>query len=120
MSSRKTFFCRNLKNGRMSFLGRCNVETVSCPGFYGLSCSKLEGFEVGVFQKLFNGYIFCFLGHLVGGYIFELFARETNLKKKRNVIQSESNILGSICNQFLKLFAASPAWRQNFDLPILI
>ena len=29
----KTFFCRNLKNGRMSFLGQCNVETVSPQGF---------------------------------------------------------------------------------------
>ena len=30
---RKTFFCRNLKNARMSFLGQCNVETASYPGF---------------------------------------------------------------------------------------
>ena len=29
--------------------------------------------------------IFCFLGHLGGGKIFEKFARETNLKKKRSV-----------------------------------
>ena len=38
-----------------------------------------------MFQKLFKGYIFCFLGHLVGRYIFELSARETNLMKKRSV-----------------------------------
>ena len=31
--SRETFFCRNLKNARMSFLGQCNVETASCHGF---------------------------------------------------------------------------------------
>ena len=59
----------------------CNVETVSCPGF----CSKVPGFEDGFFQKLFKGYIFCFLGHLVGRCIFELNARETNLMKKRSV-----------------------------------
>ena len=51
----------------------------------GLSCSKVAGFEGGLFQKLFKGYIFCFLGHLVGRYIFELNAGETNLMKKRSV-----------------------------------
>jgi hypothetical protein len=60
------FFCRNSKNGRMSFLGRCNVETVSDPGFWGLFCSKVAGFEGGLLKKLFKGYIFSFLGHLVG------------------------------------------------------
>ena len=73
----------------MSFLGRCNVEVVSPPGFQGLSCSKVEGFEGGLFQKLFKGYIFCFLGHLVGRYIFELPTRETNLMKKRSVSMLE-------------------------------
>ena len=29
LSRRETFFCRNLKNVRMSFLGQCNVETAS-------------------------------------------------------------------------------------------
>ena len=42
-------------------------------------------FEGGLFKKLFKGYIFCFLGHLVGEKMFEQFARETNLKKKRSV-----------------------------------
>ena len=85
LSSLETFFCRNLKNVGMSFLGRCNVETVSHPGFQGLSCSKVQGFEGGLFQKFFKGYIFCFLCHLVGRYIFELSAHETNLMKKRSV-----------------------------------
>ena len=49
------------------------------------SGSKDAGFEGGLFQKVFKGYIFCFLGHLVGGKLFELFARETK-KKKRSVI----------------------------------
>ena len=69
----------------MSFLGQCNVKTVLPPGFQGLSCSKVQGFEGGLFQKIFKGYIFCFLGHLFGGQLFELFARETNLKKQSSV-----------------------------------
>ena len=85
MSSLETFFCRNLKNVGVSFSGQCNVETVSPPGFYGLSCSKVYGFEGDSFQKLFKGYIFCFLGHLVGQYIFEQSARETNLMERRIV-----------------------------------
>ena len=39
-----------------------------------------------LFQKLFQGYIFCFLGDLFGRYVFEQYARETNLKKKRSVL----------------------------------
>jgi hypothetical protein len=42
----------------------------------------------GLFQKIFNGYIFCFLGQLFGGQLFELFARETNLKKQSSVLPS--------------------------------
>ena len=53
--------------------------------FANVKNSKVAGFESGLFQKLFKGYIFCFLGHLVGRYIFELSARETNLIKKRSV-----------------------------------
>ena len=41
VSSLESFFCRNLKNVRMSFLGRCNVEVVLLLGFQGLSCSKV-------------------------------------------------------------------------------
>ena len=67
LSSLETFFCRNLKNVGMSFLSQCNVDTVSRSGFQGLSCSKVAGFEGGFFQKLFKGYIFCLLGHFVGG-----------------------------------------------------
>ena len=32
LSCRETFFCRNLKNDRMSFCGQCNVDTASRPG----------------------------------------------------------------------------------------
>jgi hypothetical protein len=32
LSRLETFFCRNLKNDRMSFLGQRNVETASHPG----------------------------------------------------------------------------------------
>jgi hypothetical protein len=51
---------------------------------------KSRGLGVVLFQKLFKGYIFCFLVHSVGRYGFELFARETNLKKKRSVRQHET------------------------------
>ena len=64
----KLFFFRNLKNVGMSFLGQYNV---SPPGFQGISCSKLAALGGGLLQKLFKVYIFCFLGHLVGQYIFE-------------------------------------------------
>ena len=46
---------------------------------------KMRGLRVVLFQKLFQGYIFCFLGDSFGQYIFEQYARETNLKKKRSV-----------------------------------
>ena len=49
---------------------------------------KSRGLRVDLFQKLFKGYIFCFLVHSVDRYVFELFARETNLKKKHSVILS--------------------------------
>ena len=47
---------------------------------------KSRGLRVELSQKLFKGYIFCFLGHSVGRYVFELFAFETNLKKKHSVM----------------------------------
>ena len=37
---------------------------------------KSRGLRVVLFLKLFKGYIFCFLGHSVGRYVFELFAHE--------------------------------------------
>ena len=38
-----------------------------------------------MFQKNFYGYIYYFLGQLFGGQLFELFAREMNLKKQSSV-----------------------------------
>ena len=38
-----------------------------------------------MFQKMINGYIFYFLGQLFSGQLFELFAREMNLKKQSSV-----------------------------------
>ena len=73
----------------MSFLGQWNVETDSCLVLQGLSCSKVAGFDGGLFQKMINGYIFYFLGQLFGGQLFELFARETNLKKQSSVSYPE-------------------------------
>jgi hypothetical protein len=34
LSSQETFFCRNWKKDRLSFLGRCNVETASLAGWH--------------------------------------------------------------------------------------
>ena len=46
---------------------------------------KNRGLEGSLFQKMINGYIFYFLGHLFGGQLFALFARETKLKKQSSV-----------------------------------
>ena len=60
---------------KMTFQHFSNYNLQSCrkmcrnffvkPGNFFLQ--KFAGFEGGLFQKLFKGYIFCFLGHLVGG-----------------------------------------------------
>ena len=81
----ENFFLPKFEKWQDVFLSQCNVEIVPRPGFKGLSCSKTAGFEGGLFQKNFNGYIFYFLGQLFGGQLFELFARETNLKKQSSV-----------------------------------
>ena len=100
LSCRETFFGRNLKNARMSFLGRCNVETASCPGLQGLSCSKVAGFEGGFMHQLFKGYIFCFHVHSDGRCIFELSAHETNLMKKRSVRLWASQVCALMLMQY--------------------
>ena len=46
---------------------------------------KALGFRVVWFQKLFRDSILFLLVHSFGRYIFELFVRETNLKKKHSV-----------------------------------
>ena len=46
-----------------------------------------------MFQKIFNGYIFYFLGQLFGGQLFELFAREANLKKQSSVYHLQMMLL---------------------------
>ena len=78
-----------------------------------MSCSKVVGFEGGLFQKLFKGYIFCFLGHLVGRCIFELSARETNLMKKRSVNQR-----GTLCPTQYYL-TPTPRIFKPSDIPAL-
>ena len=88
-SSMETFFCRNLENVGMSFLGQCNVEIVPVPGFQGLSCSKTVGWRVVCSKKLSMATFFYFLGQLFGGQLFELFARETNLKKQSSVSRQQ-------------------------------
>ena len=46
---------------------------------------------------MINGYIFYFLGQLFSGQLFELFARETNLKKQSSV--NWTNILAVYCQK---------------------
>ena len=60
----------------MSYLGQCNVKTAQ----------KVRGLKGGFVPKTFQGLNFIYSGHLNGQYIFGLFARETNLKKKHSVI----------------------------------
>ena len=59
-SSRETFFFRNLKNDRMSFLGRCNVETVSRPASRASPAQKSQGLRV-VCSKNFSRPTFFFV-----------------------------------------------------------
>ena len=70
-SSLETFFCRNLENVGMSFLGQCNVE-INSPSsrLLGPLLLKNHGLEGSLFQKIINGYIFYFLGQLFGGQLF--------------------------------------------------
>ena len=46
---------------------------------------KSRGLRVVNSKKLSRATFFCFLGHSIGRYVFELFASETNLTKKRSV-----------------------------------
>ena len=60
-----------------------------------------------MFQKIINGYIFYFLGQLFGGQLFELFARETNLKKQSSV-------------RMLAIMFAFESWNLFAHLRILV
>ena len=76
-----------------------------------------------LFQKLFQGYIVCFLGDSFGRYVFEQYARETNLKKKRSVTLIELKFgpwgpdptpkVGSVWSYFLDL-SLNPKLNQFF------
>ena len=59
---------------------------------------KWQGLRLVLSKKLFKGYIFGFLGDSVARCIFEQFARETNLKKKRSV-----TFLFTVCHFFIYL-----------------
>ena len=73
MSSWETFSCRNLKNGRMSFLGQCNVETVLPPGFYISRASpaqKLQGSRVNCSKNFSRATFFVFwVTYVVDSYL---------------------------------------------------
>ncbi len=55
-----------------------------------LYCSKVARFEGGFIPKTFHGLHFLFSGEF-GQYFFELFACETNLKKKHSVSKCDKN-----------------------------
>ena len=66
--------------------------------------------------------IFCFLGDLFGQYIFEQFARKTNLKKKRRVVWVLSEIFTSksalrsdqnLSISSVRTSTCSALWRTN-------
>ena len=70
LQCRETFFCRNLKNDRMSNLGQLNVETALCLVLQGLSCSKVAGYEDGLFIKFSRATFFVFIStHMVDVYL---------------------------------------------------
>jgi hypothetical protein len=46
---------------------------------------KSQGLRVVCSKNFSRAIDFVFFGHLVGGQLFELFARETNLKKESSV-----------------------------------
>jgi hypothetical protein len=60
---------------------------------------KWPGLRVVLFQKLFKGYIFCFLGDSVGRYIFELFVNKFEEKALcGTVIYCRQNQLGQMAD----------------------
>ena len=85
LSSQETFFCRNLKNYSVSFWAHVMLRELRIWASRASPAQKSRGLRVVLFQKLFQGYILCFLGDSFGWCIFEQYARETDLKKKRSV-----------------------------------
>ena len=81
----KSFFCRNLKKTEFHFWANVMLRQPQVWASRAFPAQKNRYLRVVLFQKLFKGYIFCFLGHTIGWYIFELFVCETNLKKKYTV-----------------------------------
>ena len=59
LSSLETFFCRNLKMSECHFWTDVMLRQ---PRIWASRACPVAGFEGGLFQKLFKGYIFCFLG----------------------------------------------------------
>ena len=54
------FFLQKFEKCWNVSFGQCNVETVSPPGFKGLSCSKVAGFEGGSFKNFSRATFFIF------------------------------------------------------------
>jgi hypothetical protein len=88
--------------------------------FRSSPAQKWPGLRVTLFQELFKGNIFCFLGDSFGQYIFELYARKTNLKKKaqcQRVLAQPKHIDSEDCGnggvEYLGEFQYKLKWKKN-------
>ena len=81
-------------------------------GLLGPLLLKSLGVRGWFYPKTFQGLHSCFLGHLVGRYIFELYTHETNLMKKPSVI------LHSCVEKSVKCFDTSVKIRNRHNLGI--
>ena len=81
MSSLETFFLQKILE--FHFWANVMLRQSHLRASRASPAQKLQVLKV-VCSKNFSRATF-FLGHLVGGQLFELFARETNLKKKSSV-----------------------------------
>ena len=62
---------------------------------------------------MINGYIFYFLGQLFSGQLFEIFARETNLKKQSSVQRGSIEqlyIALGLDQRVIQLYKVSVVW----------
>ena len=78
-------FCRKLKMTESHFWTNVMLRQPHVQASRASPAQKSQDLRVVYSKKLFKGQFFCFLGNSFGWQIFELFAHETNLEKKRSV-----------------------------------
>ena len=86
LSSLEIFFCRNLKNFGMSFWANVMLRQSHVWASRAYPAQKPQGLRLVCSKKFSMAAFFSFLGHLIDGQLFNLFARETNLKKQSSVL----------------------------------